>query len=107
MASGIDGRDNGGGGGADGSSGGVFIKPPGFGSVVLESRVTTTSGEGVEDGRDPGGVELEAITASSSTFYHNAWRVKGIIPSTRHPFVVCSLLKAISHAGLKHFMKCS
>jgi hypothetical protein len=50
MALGIDGMLNGG-GGADGSSDGVFRSPPRVGSVVLESRVATTAGEGVEDGR--------------------------------------------------------
>ncbi len=95
------------GGKSDGSSGGVVRISPRVGSVVREQSDATTSGEGVEDGRRPADVELEEITASSSTFFHNAWRVKGIIPSIRHPFMLCSLLKAISHAGLKHFMKWS
>ncbi len=71
-----------GGGGADGSSGGVVNSPPGIGSVVLKLRAAPTVGEGVEDGREPG--VLDAITSSSSTFFHSAWRVKGIIPSILH-----------------------
>ena len=98
-----------GGGGIDGSSGGVVISPPGVGSVLSEAMVAITASEGVEDVRDePGVVSLEAaFTSSSSTFFHNVWRVKGIIPSIRHTAMLCSLVKAISHAGLKHFMKCS
>jgi len=42
-----------------------------------------------------------------STFFHSAWRVKGIIPSTLHPTMVSSRVKAMSNDGLKHFIKCS
>ena len=95
--------------GADGSFGGVVSNPPGDGIVASEARVSTVEGEGVEDRRVPVIVEveadLEAITSSSCTFFHNAWRVKGIIPSILHHVMLCSLLKSISRAGLNHFMK--
>ncbi len=97
--------------GADGSIGGVISSPLGVGNVASEARALTVAGDGVEEGGVPVVVELEAdleaITSSSCTFFHNAWQVKGIIPSILHLVMVCSLLKAISHAGLKHFMKCS
>ena len=103
MRNGGDGKD-----GGDGSNGGVSIRPPGVGSVVSEARAATTACESVENVRYPGVVELEAeFTSSSSTFFHKAWRVKGIIPSILHPTMLCSLVKAISHAGLNHFIKCS
>ena len=96
TASGIDGmrRD-----GTDGSSDGVVNNPPGVGSVASEARALTVASEGVEDGGVPVAVELEAITSSCCTFFHYAWRVKGIIPSILHPPMLCSLLKAIFHAG--------
>ena len=66
--------------------------------------------EGCEGGREPGLEEKrkeESRERHSSTFFHSAWRVKGIIPSTLHPPMLSSLVNAMSHAGLKHFMKCS
>ena len=83
-------------------------QPAGAGSVVLEPRAASTVGEEVEDGREPALVDFKAeITSSSSTFFHIAWRLKGIIPLILHPAMLCSLVKAISYAGLKHFIKCS
>ena len=96
------------GGRVDGSNGGVVGSSPGVGSVVLESRDAIKVGEGVENGREPALAHFEAeINSSSSTFFHSAWRVKMIIPSFFRPTMLCSLLKAIPHAGLNHFMKCS
>jgi hypothetical protein len=96
------------GGRVDGSSGGVVGNPHGVESVVLESRIVIKVGEGVEDRREPALVDrVTKITSSSSNFFHSVWRVKGIIPSILHPVMLCSLLKAISHAGFTHFMKCS
>jgi hypothetical protein len=101
-------RNGGGGDGADGSSGVVVSSPPGVGRVVLEARAATAACEVVEDGREPGVVELEAdFTSFSSIFFHSAWRVTGIIPSILHHAMLCSLLKAIPHAGLNHFVKCA
>jgi hypothetical protein len=97
-----------GGGNAGGFCGGLVGNPLGVGSVVSEARASTAAGEGVEDGREPGDVELEAeLTSSSCAFFHSVWRVKGIILSILHHVMVCSLLKAMSHASLKNFMKCS
>ncbi len=89
----------------DGSGSGVVGIPAGVGSVVLEARAATTVGEGVENKRELG--FEEEFTSSSSTLFHNAWRVKGIIPSILQPVMFFSLSKAISHTGFKHFMKCS
>ena len=58
-----------------------------------------------EGRREPGLEEVrkeESRERHSSTFFHSAWRVKGIIPSTLHPPMLRSLANAISHAGLKH-----
>ena len=83
TASGIDGirRD-----GADGSSGGVINSPPGAGSVASEARASTVACEGVKDGEVPDVVELEtdleAITSSSCTFFHNAH----VASEGDHPF---------------------
>ena len=53
-------------------------------------------------------VELEEeISLSSAIFLHSTLRVKGIIPSTLHPAMLCLRVKAISHAGLKHIIICS
>ncbi len=93
---------------ANGSSGGVVSSAPGVRRVVFEARSATMVGDGVEDKREPGFVAFEAdFTLTSLTFFHNVWQVKGVIPSILHPIMVCSLLKAISHAGLKQLMKCS
>jgi hypothetical protein len=86
-----------------GSNGDVVDFSPGARSVVLEARVATTVCEGVEDRRKP--VFEAEFTSTSSTLFHNVWRVKGIILSIFHPAMLLSLLKAIFHAGLKHFIK--
>ena len=97
-------RSGGGGGsGADGASGGVPCRSSGDGDE-------SGGEEGNDDGREPGLGEREKELSRRrhcSTFRHSAWRVKGIIPSTLHPVMLRSFVKAISHAGLKHFMKCS
>ena len=38
---------------------------------------------------------------------HRALRLKGINPSSRHPLICLSTVNPLSHAGLKHGMKCS
>jgi hypothetical protein len=71
-------------------------------------RVVTTGGEGSDHMRDMRLVELEDDSRwFSSTFFHSAWRLKVIIPSTLYLGMLCSLAKAISLAGLNYFIKYS
>ncbi len=66
--------------------------------------------QGCEGLREPGLGEREKELSRrrhSSTFRHSAWRVKGIIPSPLHPAMLSYRVKAMSHAGLKHCIKCS
>jgi hypothetical protein len=65
---------------------------------------------GCDGGVEPGLMEKEkdaSMERSSSTLRHSARRVNGIVPSTLHPVMFSSLVKAMSHDGLKHDMKCS
>ncbi len=97
---GIGGRRNGAMEMAAGSSGGVST--PGSASEEDDGRSPK------DYGREPMVVELEEeFSSSSASFLHNALRVKGIIPSTLHPVMLCFRLKAIYHAGLKHLIICS
>ena len=93
------------GGHVDGASGGSDCRSSGDGDG-------SGGEENCEGEREPGLVDMDMDKELSrrlqfSTFRHSAWRVKGIIPSTLHPTMLRSLVHAMSHDILKHFIKCS